>query len=223
MYGKDLDRTETFGPTLTMPQPEEWVAPNGSKHLACFLQLKEKYTDTPQTLALVPPVQGKEVTNTCCDRTFWHQAQHDRHSRWIHFGRRHGAKRKRAGTSTRAPKRRKSHNSDVDKHPHEQDEQLEQVEQDEREEREVNGTDTESGEDSEDEQYEAGSIVGKMTLRGVVHYIVCWKGFSPQDDSPKPIENLKHCAALGQEFDWIEADAATARAATLGLRNPCNS
>ena len=214
LYGKDLNREQTFGPTQTLPQPEEWVAPDGSKHFASYLQLKEKYKDARQTTALVPPVQGKEVVLMCCDRVFRYHAQFDRHSRWMHFGRRHGAKRKRAGENSRTPKRKLSDNrdatgdGDLEEDIHEQDQQEA----------------ADESEDDEDdiEQHEAEKIVGKTYLRGELHYIVRWKGFGPKDDTTEPLENLTQCSGLVEEFERHEQEMATMRAAGLGLRTRRN-
>ena len=85
------------------------------------------------------------------------------------------------------------------------------------------GANESEGHDEDDtEQYEAEKIVDKTYLREVLHYIVDWKGFGPEDDSTEPIEDLTRCSGLVEEFDRHEQNMASMRAAGLGLRTRRN-
>ena len=44
----------------------------------------------------------------------------------------------------------------------------------------------------EEEEYEVGQVLDSGRVRGKLHFLVRWKGFSPSEDSWEPAELLEH-------------------------------
>ena len=54
------------------------------------------------------------------------------------------------------------------------------------------------------EEWEMEKILNKRKIRGVVKYLVWWKGFTVEEDTWERKENLKNAEELIKEFEWGE-------------------
>jgi len=54
------------------------------------------------------------------------------------------------------------------------------------------------------EEWEVEKILNKKKIRGVVKYLVWWKGFMAEGDTWEREENLKNAEELIKEFEWRE-------------------
>uniref|UniRef100_A0A1Y1K501 Chromo domain-containing protein n=1 Tax=Photinus pyralis TaxID=7054 RepID=A0A1Y1K501_PHOPY len=53
--------------------------------------------------------------------------------------------------------------------------------------------------DEEEEQYEVEEIIDEKVVRGVIHYLIRWKGYDPESDTWEP-ENTLECPDLIKKF-----------------------
>ena len=81
------------------------------------------------------------------------------------------------------------------------------------------GGGVEDGGEDEDEEYKAEQIVAKKIHRGKALYLVCWKGYSGEDDSWEPLEHFTSCRELVEAFEEREQDHSLSRTIGLGLRH----
>jgi len=52
------------------------------------------------------------------------------------------------------------------------------------------------------EEWEVEKILNKKKIRGVVKYLIQWKGFTVEGDTWERRENLKNAEELIEEFEW---------------------
>ena len=50
-------------------------------------------------------------------------------------------------------------------------------------------------------EYEVAEIIGKKRLKRKIYYLVTWKGYPEEETSWEPLENLKNCKDLVEEFE----------------------
>jgi len=63
-----------------------------------------------------------------------------------------------------------------------------------------------SGGSSSEDEYVVERVVDKRTHRGKTEYLIKWKGWSHQDNTWEPVENLAHCPNLITEYEALYND-----------------
>ena len=218
VYSKNFRKADFFGACNNLPQPEEWCAPDGSRHFATYLQLKEKYKDAAQDGVKLPPVQGREAL-AFGGRTFRFQSQAIRHKQIMHGQHTVQPNRKRPqpkGFARRGLAKRRRTEEERDVWEEEEEHAQDVREEEEEHVRDIQEED-EGEEEEEEEDCEVERIVGVKLIRGVLHYVVRWKGWGEKDDTALPRESLHMCEELIDEFEERERDRNLSRSLSLGL------
>jgi len=73
-----------------------------------------------------------------------------------------------------------------------------------------------SGSSSEEEEYVVERVVDKRTRRGKVEYNIKWKGFSHDENTWEPVENLDHCKNMITEYEALYDDDGPSAASSSG-------